>query len=213
MLTELGNKNADIARLAEQACRDPAMLSEIVGGLRLKVNTKSAEETIRYNCFKVLMHIAGTRSELLYPEWDSFVQLLSSNNSYHKMAAVQLVAGLVKADTEGKFEKIFETYFGLLDDQSVIVAIYVASNAGQIVNAKPALQARVTDMLLGIESTHHLPGRKALIAAGAVEAFGEYMGQASNRDRIVEFVSRQQQSQSPKTRKLAKEFLKRYPGE
>ena len=212
MLIELTDKNADIVRLAEQACRDPSVLAEIAGGLRLKVNTKSPEETIRYNCYKVLMHVAATKSEMLYPEWSSFVQLLSSNNSYHKMAAVQLIAALVKPETEDRFEKIFDEYFGLLDDQSVIVSIYVASNAGKMVTAVPALEPRITEKLLGIEKTHHPAGRKALIAAGAVESFGAYIAQSSDRERIIEFVTSQQQSQSPKTRKLAKEFIKRWAG-
>jgi hypothetical protein len=210
MLTELSDRNADIALLAERASSDSSLLSEIVGGLRLKVNTKSPEETVRYNCHKVLMHIARTRGEILYQQWDNLAQFLSSDNSYHKMAAVQLIAGLAKADGENRFEKIFDTYFGLLDDQSVIVAIYVASNAGKIVNAKPGLEPRVTERLLEIETTHHVPGRKALVAAGAIEAFGEYMPQASNRERILEFVNSQQQSGSPKAKKLAKEFLKKW---
>ena len=210
MLTELSDKNADIARIAEMACSDSSLLSEIVGGLKLKVNTKSPEETVRYNCFKVLMDITRNNGALLYPNWDNLVGLLSSDNSYHKMAAVQLVAGLVKSDVENKFENIFDRYFALLDDRSMIVAIYVASNAGKIVSARPELEARVTGKLLEIEETHHIPGRKALVVAGAIEAFGEYVPQASDRERILKFVDRQQQSESPKTKKLAKEFLKRW---
>jgi hypothetical protein len=210
MLTELSDKNADIERLAGRACSDSSVLSEIVGGLRLKVNTKSPEETVRYNCFKVLMQITRTRSELLYPQWNGLVGFLSSDNSYHKMAAVQLVAGLVKADVENRFESIFDKYFALLDDQSMIVAIYVASNAGKIVSARPGLEPRVTRKLLEIERTHHIPGRKALVVAGAIEAFDAYMSLASDRERILEFVDRQQQSDSPKTRKLARQFLKKW---
>jgi hypothetical protein len=210
MMTELSDKNADIAVLAERACSDSSLLSEIVGGLRLKVNTKSPEETVRYNCFKVLMLITQTRGELLYHQWDNLVEFLSSDNSYHKMAAVQLLAGLAKADVENKFERIFDRYFALLDDQSVIVAIYVASNAGKIVSARPGLEVRVTRELLDIEATHHIPGRKALVIGGAIEAFGEYMPQASDRERIMEFVDRQQRSDSPKTRKLARQFLKKW---
>ena len=136
--------------------------------------------------------------------------LLSSDNSYHKMAAVQLIAGLAKADVQNRFESIFDQYFDLLDDQSMIVAIYVASNAGKIVVAKPDLEPRVTTRLLEIEATHHLPGRKALVFAGAIEAFGDYIAQASDRESILEFVGKQQQSESPKTKKLAKQFLKKW---
>ena len=210
MLSELSDKNLDIESVAEKALRDEGLLLELLDGLKSKVSTKSKEETLRYNCFKVLMLVSKTRGQVLYPKWDYFVELLNSDNSYHKMSAVHLIANLTKVDTENKFEKIFDKYYGLLDDKSMIVAIYVAGNSGQIVKAKPQLESHVTSRLLNIEGTHHLPGRKELIKAGAIEAFSEYIEQAVNRDRIIEFVRKQQYSESPKTRKLAKEFLKKW---
>jgi hypothetical protein len=209
MLIELQNKDADIAGIAEKACHDPALLSDLVEGLKLKVSPRSGEETVRYNCFKTLMNIGVSRPELLYPSWDRLVQMLGSKNSYHKMAAVQLLAGIVKADTQNKFERIADEYYGLLDDESVIVAVYVASASGRIVTARPALENLITGKLLGIDATHHTPNRKTLIAAGAIEAFSQYFDRSANQSRIIDFVKVQQSCESPKTRKLAQEFLKR----
>jgi hypothetical protein len=210
MLTELSDKNADIVSIAELAVGDPALLSEIIGGLKLKVNTKSKEETVRYNCFKTLMEISVSRPDLLYPAWGTFVDMLGRDNSYDKMAAVHLIAGLVKGDLHHRFDEILDGYFGLLDDKSMIVAIYVASNAGKIVSSRPNLEPRVTQKLLGIEETHHTPSRKALIAAGAIESFGEYWDTLSAKEQVIRFVERQMQSDSPKTRKLAANFLRKF---
>jgi len=210
MLADLTDKNADINGIALRATEDHSLLSELIDGLKLKVDTKSAEETVRYNCYKVLLLLAETRGELLYPAWERVVVPLKSDNSYHKMAAVQLVARLASADVGEKFENVFETYFGLLDDKSVIVAIYVAQNAGRIVKAKPGLEPRITGKLLALEKTHHPSSRKGLVIAGAIESFGQYLDMASDRGRIVDFVKRQQQSESPKTKKLAKDFLKKW---
>ena len=209
MLPELSDKNANIASIAFQAIADAALLSEIIDGLKLKVNTKSKEETVRYNCFKTLMEISISRPELLYPTWDTFAAMLGSDNSYNKMAAVHLIAGLVKGDSQHRFEEILDRYFGLLDDKSMIVAIYVASNAGKIVSARPSLETRVTQKLLAIEDTHHTPSRRALISAGAIESFGEYWDALSNKEQVIRFVERQQQSESPKTRKVARDFLRK----
>jgi hypothetical protein len=41
------------------------------------------------------------------------------------------------------------------------------------------------------------------------EAFWEYFDQAKNKKKITEFVKEQLNCQSPKTKKAAKEFLKR----
>jgi hypothetical protein len=147
---------------------------------------------------------------VLYPAWDYFVELLDSDNSYHKMSAVHLLTNLVKVDKEDKFQKIFDSYYSLLDDKSVIVAIYVAGNSAQIVRAKPHLENRITNILLNIDKTHHPLGRKELIKAGAIEAFTEYFAYAGNKAKIVEFATKQQDSESPKTRKIATAFLKKW---
>jgi hypothetical protein len=203
MLPEMNDKNADIENIAQKALGDKKLLSELLEGL------KSKEETFRYNCYKSLMLISKTRGEVLYPSWDYFVELLHSDNSYHKMSAVHLLTNLVKVDVEDKFLKIFDSYYSLLDDKSIIVAIYVAGNSAQIVRAKPHLENRITNILLNIDKTHHPAGRKELIKAGAIEAFMEYFADAGNKAKIIAFVTKQQDSESPKTRKIARAFLKK----
>lgn len=202
MLPELNDKNADIENMAGEALKNEELLSELLGGLKVK------NETYRYNCYKVLYAISQTHPEVLYPHWDYFAEALNSVNSYHKMAAIHLIANLMRVDTENRFEKIFDTYYGLLDDRSMVVAYYAAAASGRIAIAKPHLVKKITDKLLSIDSTHHEPGRKELIKTGIIEAFGESYEKADDKDRIVSFVEQQLNSESPKTRKTAKEFLK-----
>ena len=204
MLPEMNNKEVDIETVAEKASANRELLSEILDGLTSK------EETLRYNCHKVVMHISETNSRLLYREWDFFLELLSSDNSYRKMSAVQLIANLTKVDTENRFEQIVDKYYGLLDDKSMIVAIYVASNSGGIVRSKPQLEREITNKLLDIDRTHHPEGRKPLIKAGAIEAFDKYFTEATDKERIIAFVKEQQDCDSPKTRKIAQDFLRKW---
>ncbi len=210
MLAELARKDADIERIAAIALHDDSLLSELLEGLKLKVSPRSGQETVRYNCFKTLMAISRSRGDRLYPAWDSFASMLRSENSYHKMAVVQLIANLVGADVDNKFDGIFDEYYGLLDDESMIVAVYAASASGRIVKARPELESRVTKKLLAIPETHHPASRKALVLAGAIEAFSEYVTVATDKQSIVRFVGRQEGSESPKTRRLAKEFLRKW---
>ena len=202
MLPEMNDKDADIENIANKAIKDEQLLLELLDGL------KSKRETFRYNCSKVLTLISEEWGEVLYPKWDYFVEFLSSDNTYWKISAILIIANLTKVDAENKFEKIFDRYYQLLDDRSMITAIYAASNSGKIVRAKPELEAKITNELLNIDDTHHEPGRKDLIKAGAIEAFSEYFGEAREKDRIVEFVKQQLDSESPKTRRLAEKFLR-----
>lgn len=204
MLPEMSDKNVNIKSVAEKALKDEQLLSELLDGL------KSKKETLRYNCFKVLNLISEEYGDVLYSKWDYFVEQLSSDNTYWKLSGLQIIANLTKVDTENEFEKMFDKYYQLLDDRSMITAIYIANNSGKIVKAKPQLEARITSKLLDIDETHHEPGRKDLIKAGAIEAFSEYFEEASNKGKIIEFVKKQLNSGSPKTRKMAKEFLKKW---
>ena len=210
MQEELNSRNADIDQIALAARGDGALLAELIAGLKLKVSPRSGQETVRYNCFKALMAICDLDPAVLYPSWDLFAAMLGSQNSYNKMAAVQLIAGVVAADTQNRFDALFDEYYGMLDDDSMIVAIFVASASGRIVKAKPALEPRISAKLLAIPQTHHTDLRKGLIVAGAIEAFDQYIDQASDRQSIIRFVGHHEGSSSPKTRKLAKEFLKKW---
>ena len=206
MMPEMNEKEVDIEAIAEKALANSELLSEILVGLASK------QETLRHNCHQVLMQISETNGELLYPQWDYLVQFLTSDNSYRKMSVVPIIANLTRVDTENRFEMILDKYFGLLDDKSMIVAIYVASSSAIIVRAKPQLAREITSRLLDIAKTHHPEGRKPLIKAGAIEAFDKYFPQATDQEKILAFVREQRHSDSPKTRKIAQDFLRKWEG-
>ena len=203
MLPDLSKKDADIESVAKIALEDEKVLSELLKGL------VSKKETFRYNCSKTLTLLSEKYSDLIYPKWDSIVKLLSSENTYHKISAIIIIANIVDADTENKFENIFDEYFNLLDDKSMITATYIARNSWKIAKSKPKLQARVTNRLLDIDITHHNPERKDLIKGYAIESFEKFIGEVEDKKNIIEFVKKQLESKSSRTKKEAKKFLKK----
>jgi len=203
MPANLNNKSINIKAVANKALKDDKLLAELLD------NLWSKNETIRYNSHKVLCLISQEHPRILYPQWDYFAQFLKSDNTYHKLSAIHILANLIKADTKGKFEKMFDRFYGLLDDKSFITAAYLAGASGKIARAKPKLQAKITNRLLSIDKTHHQQERKDLVKASIIEAFEEYFEQTRNKKRILEFVEKQLNCESPKTRKIAKEFMKR----
>lgn len=56
----------------------------------------------------------------------------------------------------------------------------------------------------------HRGKQKELIKGYAIEAFNEYFAEIKDKGKILEFVKNQLKSTSPKTRKKAKQFLKRW---
>ena len=191
----------DDENLAKKAMKDENLLSELLQ------NLLSKEDKTRFPSFKALRIISEKQPELLYPKWEFISDLIDSDNAHRKFIAVNLIPNLTKIDTENKFEKIFEKFYDLLGD-SVIVAGHVAANSGKIVKAKPKLEAKITNKLLNIDKTNHK--HKDLIKSGAIETFDEYFETAKDKKRILEFVKEQLECTSPKTRKKAKEFLKKW---
>jgi len=201
MLAELNRKDADIEAIAKKALKDDGLQGEMLE------NLGSKNETIRYNSHKVLLLLAQEHPETLYPKWDYFVQFLDSENTYHKLSAIEILASLTCADAANKFEKIFSRFYALMNDKSFITAGYLARASGTIAKAKPKLQTKITNRLLNIDKTHHDPERRDLVKASAIEALAEYFDRAKNKKRIVDFVKEQLNSKSPKTRKVARDFL------
>jgi hypothetical protein len=204
MLPDLSEKDVDLDSLAQRASEDPASLSRLLAGLSDK------QERVGYNCLRALLLLAEENPLVLYPYWDMFVELLRSENTYFKLRGANLIAAIISVDSEDRFQEIFDEYYALLDGKSVIAACYVAGNSGRIANAKPQLRAEITARLLSIDDTHHPPERRDLIKGHAVEALGEYFEDSGDRSKILEFVRAQLESESPRTRKKAREFLKRW---
>lgn len=203
-IADPAEQSATPEALAKEALENEESLAQVMQG------ATSKEDATRSKSFKALLLLSEEHPELLYPKWDHFVDLLRSDNNYHKYQAIYILANLTRVDTQNRFESLFDTYYDLLDGKSVMTAAHLAGNSGKIARAKPQLESRITDKLLSIDETGHKPQRKDLIKGYAIEAFSEYFELSENKPKIVEFVEKQLESESPRTAKLAKEFLKRW---
>jgi len=201
MLADLTKKSMSVESVTRKALKDKQIFSDLFEGIKFK------NETIRYNSFKVLMRLSEEHPEVLYPKWDFFVGMLDSPNSYWRLSAVRLIANLTKVDTKNKFERIFDKYYSLLND-SVIVAIYLVGDSGKIARAKPKLQTKITNKLMSIDKTQQK--HKDLVKGAAIEAFSDYFEEAEDKKRIIDFVKAVLKGESPKARKIAKEFLSKW---
>ena len=202
IIPELDKKDVDVASLAKRVLEDMEVLPELLDGIL------ASKDFIRFNSFKVLLFISEELPEVLYPRWDFFSALLDSDNSYQQYIAIYLISSLARADDSARLEGIFDKLYSILDGEGTITAAHLARNSGKIARAKPKLRARITERLLNIDRNHR-GKQKELIKGHAIEAFDEYFEEAENQPEILEFVRKQLQSQSPKTRKLAREFLKK----
>jgi hypothetical protein len=189
-------------KLVEKALKDKKILSELLDNLCEKCAK-------RWPSFEVLKYISESHPKALYPEWDTIENLLKNGNSYTKYATIYLIANLTKVDNQNKFANFFNEYFGEIDTDRTVTAAHVTLNAGKIARAKPKLQNRIIEKLLSIDKNHK-GKQKELIKSYAIQAFSEFFGDVKEKDEVIKFVKEQLNSNSPRTRKAAKQFLAKY---
>jgi len=203
MISELLKKDINPENYANKIFDNPDLIGQYIDGLLSK------NETYRYNCFKVLNIISEKKPEILYKHWNFFTNHLKSKNDYHKMSAVTIIANLTAVDTKKRFEHIFDEFYGNLKSKKTIVPTYVVKSSGKIVNFKPHLEIRITDILLNIEEIH--PGKQIeLLKSAVIISFSEFYKNAQKKGKIISFIKKQLKSNSPKTRKTAKEFINKW---
>jgi hypothetical protein len=194
--------------MAQHALHNQRALQDLLDG----ISPKTQKSIIRESSSKAVLYLSEQHPEVLLPHWAYFVKLLKSDNGFSKYVAIHVIANLVTAGDDGRFEKSFNAFYKLLDDESVMVASHVAGVSGQIARARPLLQPKITQRLLGITQTHFPAERQALIISYAIPSLDEYFANSSAReqDRILAFVQQHIDCASPKTRRLAKDFVKKW---
>ena len=203
MISELLKKNIKPETYAKKIIENPILIEQYLDGLLSK------NETYRYNCFKIVNIVSEEKPVLLYPHWDFFKDHLKSKNNYHKMSAVTILANLTAVDRENRFKKIFNQYFENLKSEKTIVPIYVVKSSGKIASFKPEIEEKITEILLDIENIY--PGKQIeLLKSAVIESFSELYEKTQKKNKIVSFVKKQVKSNSPKTRKAAKEFINKW---
>jgi len=111
-----------------------------------------------------------------------------------------------------KFAALFDSFYALLDDASLIPPSHAALLSGRIARHLPHLAGKITDKLLAIDGTHHPPQRRALIKSYAIQALEECYDllDPSRQRQVVELARAEQKSLSPKTARLARLFLQNH---
>lgn len=175
-------------------------------------NSFAKDETLRYNCVRVLFRALAQRPELFYPYWARFEIMIDSPNGFHRSAAAQGIAYLSSVDEDCRLDSIFRHYLGLLNDSKVMVTHYFIETLGLIYQARPDFRQKIIKTLLDIDQTDHPIGRRDLLKADIIYFFDRQFDvlSAANQKKAIAFAKNQLECTSSKTRKAAREFLKKH---
>ncbi len=197
--------------------KEPARLYDVVEPVLANSELRDAlvdaafdkNETLRYNCVRVMFRALDQQPQLFYTYWDHFAEMMDSANGFHRAAAAQAIACLAVADADCRLDKVFTHYLLLLDDPKVMVSSYFIQTLDRMARSRPDFQPRIIKALLSIDRTHHTPGHKGLLKADILAVFDRLFDLLPDKDRkaVLTFADAALQSTSGKTRKAAKLFV------
>lgn len=204
MMPDLDKKDVSVEDIAKKVTDNKKMINDLLE------NLSSDKAVIKFKSLKVLMYLSEHQPEILYPKWDFFVDLLDNENTFLRSGGAIMLANLTRVDKEKKFETIFDRYYNLLEDKSMINAANIAGRSGMIAKAKPHLQDKITDKLLYIDKTHHGLECKNIIKGKAILSFYEYIDEYDSKEKIIRFTKKELKNTRSATRKKAEKLLKKW---
>lgn len=208
LLLKLSNKSLTKEALLQKVKENPNLIPEVLNGV------SSSKAAIRYGCAKVLMDLSEEQPERLYPYIDSFTVLLDSKYRILIWNAMAIIANLARVDREKKFDKLFDKYYGFLNDPYMVTVANVVGNSCKIALAKPYLVQMIASELLKIENiatTPHLTAEcKRVITEKAIEYFDVLFDRIEAKDEVLSFVKRNKNSPRKSLKTQAENFLKKW---
>jgi len=204
ILERLACKEIKPDDLAAEVIADPKLLNDIFRGIL------SDKAGVRLGCAKIARIASEKDPKNVYKKMDFFIELLDSDNNIIKWNAMDVIGNLAMVDTQGRFERIFNKYYEMLNDESMITAGHVIDNSWKIALAKPHLAQKITSQLLSINKTHHSRECRNILAGKAIVAFDNYFDEIEDKKAVISFVKRQRKNTRPAARKKAEKFLKKW---
>jgi hypothetical protein len=206
-LLKMLKKKPDLHDLLERTKANP----ELIPGLLEIMRTEKG--SVKFSCEKIIRLLSAKFPELVYPYFNDLADLLASPNNIIKWGAIITLANLATADRENKFARIYEQYFFLLNDASMITAGNVAGNAWKIVLNNPGYEKDITERLLTVQNNVYLnkgrpsPECQNIMFGHVLDCFDKYYPATGEKEKILEFVASLRDNPRPAVAKRAEAFL------
>lgn len=205
ILDELAQKEDPSEKVAEIVIKEPDLIPDLLEGIT------SENKRVKNRSIKILRTISSKKPELLYYHWGTFLSLMRSDDTILKWNALDIIANLTPVDSQSKFDKIFDEYYDMIDDTTMITAAHIVDNSGKIALAKPEFRNKITELLLDVENDPRESTECTNILLGkTIVVLDQYYDYIEDENKVIEFVKRRLKNRRPATRKKAEKFLKKW---
>ncbi len=206
LIQEIKKKDVDVEYFSNKIIEDENSRKEVVKHL-----LANKDIMVYYHCYYVVSMASERRPELFYMYWDDFVSLLKHRNSYHRDIGLTIIANLVSVDDRGYFDDIFEDYLRHIDDTKFMAAQCFLKNLVKIVKVREDLRPKIIETLLAVDEKASYPEKqRELLKYDILQIFDIIYMESNFKRSINSFIEDALNSKSPKTKKKAKELVKKY---
>lgn len=134
----------------------------------------SPNPAMEFCCAKALRKLSEQKPWLLYPYFNSFIDLLNHPNLVIRWQAIAITANLAAVDTQGMLDSQLDELFVPVKGPVMLTARRVISAALRIVESKPHLAELIAEKLLGVRhGRFESPECHAVVIESALEALGK----------------------------------------
>jgi hypothetical protein len=206
LIETISVKDVDVDKFVHLALSDERARDEIVGQMIAHPHIM-----VYYHCYYVVDKASRQRPDLFYPYWPAIAALLQHPNSYHRDFALTIIANLTQVDHDDLFSGIFDDYFAHVNDAKFMTGQCCIQNSVKIFRHKPELRERILALLLDVDrQCTYTEKQKAVLRADILDVFDAVYAVVRDKPEVNAFIENSISSLSPKTRRRAKELVKKY---
>lgn len=206
LLEEIKDKNIDVEYFSNKVINDSRFREDIISEL-----LTNKDIMVYYHCYYIVSKASEIKPELFYDYWDEFVELINHKNSYHRDIGLTIIANLVTVDEKHYFDNILKDYLNHMNDEKFMTAQCCVKNLTKIVKSREDSRGKIIETLLAVDKkTPYSKKQKELLKCDILEVFDEVYEESEYKQSIAPFIKDCSNSISPKTKRKAKELIKKY---
>ena len=192
------------ATITAEVLRRPVDLHELFAGL------KSDQPRVKYGCAKALRLVAERAPATLYPHYEAVADLLESDETLLRWAAILMIGDLAAADVERRFDRIARRFFAPIAGPVMITAANTVKAAARVARARPEIADTIVKEILAVDrGKYRTPMCREIAVGHALTAMEGLFDLIQDRPRVVRFARKHLRSSRPATRKKAGRLLRR----
>ncbi|HEX7556521.1 MAG TPA: hypothetical protein VF338_07835 [Leptolinea sp.] len=205
MITNISKQDFDVSHFSNAALEDQSMRDELVHQMLTHPHIM-----VYYHCFYAIEKACQEGPKCFYEYWDGFSGLLDHPNSYHRNFGLVLISMLAGVDVDHNLDVLLPKYLNHMSDEKYLTSLYCVQGCTRIIQVRPDLSSQILDRLLAQDAdSPYSDSQAALLKAEILNFLDQFFAFQLPDEKIIHWIVSASTCASPKTRKKAKELLKK----